>query len=120
APPDEGTVHLEGVDITDLSPEERAARKLIRRFQDARLFPSLSVSESVLVALELSHAARNAALNLVQAPASRRAERRLRITADGLIELVGLSAYRDKLVGELSTGLRRITDLACVLASSPR
>ena len=119
APPDEGVVRLEGVDITDASPEERAARKLIRRFQDAKLFPSLSVHEAVLVALELQHTARNAAFNIAQLPASRRAERRLRIAADRLVELVGLGAYRDKLVGELSTGLKRITDLACVLASSP-
>ena len=119
-PPDEGVVRLAGEDITRLAPEERAARKLIRRFQDARGFPALSVREVILVALDMQHQARNAALNIAQAPTSRRAERRLRITADRLLELLGLEAYRDKLVGELSTGLRRIADLACVLASSPR
>ena len=38
---------------------------------------------------------------------------------DELIELLGLGAYRDKFVRELSTGTRRIVDLACVLAQGP-
>ena len=36
-----------------------------------------------------------------------------------LIELMGLEAFRDKLVGELSTGSRRIVELACILAQEP-
>ena len=33
--------------------------------------------------------------------------------------LMGLGAFREKLVGELSTGTRRIVELACVLAQEP-
>ena len=33
---------------------------------------------------------------------------------------MGLEAFRDKFVKELSTGLRRIVDLACVLAAEPK
>ena len=36
-----------------------------------------------------------------------------------LIELMGLGAFRDKFVHELSTGSRRIVDLACILAHQP-
>ena len=32
---------------------------------------------------------------------------------------MGLGAFRDKLVGELSTGSRRIVELACILAQDP-
>src|SRR3989442_15276835 len=32
---------------------------------------------------------------------------------------MGLSAFRDKLLGELSSGSRRIVELACVLAQDP-
>jgi ABC-type branched-subunit amino acid transport system ATPase component/MFS family permease len=118
--PDEGIIRLEGVDITDLSPDERARRKLVRRFQDARLFPSLTVFETLLVALEARYETRSAVLAAVTAPQSRRSERRVRARAERLIELLDLGSYRDKFVKELSTGLRRITDLACVLASEPR
>jgi branched-chain amino acid transport system ATP-binding protein len=38
---------------------------------------------------------------------------------DELIELMGLGAFREKLVSELSTGSRRIVDLACILAQDP-
>ena len=43
---------LDGVDITRLSPAERAVRGLGRTFQDARLFPSMTVSEVLATALE--------------------------------------------------------------------
>jgi branched-chain amino acid transport system ATP-binding protein len=33
---------------------------------------------------------------------------------------MGLSAFHEKLTGELSTGTRRIVDLACVLAQEPK
>ena len=118
--PDAGSVVYDGVDITALSPEERARRRLVRRFQDAKLFPSLTVFETLLVSLEQRAEVRSTFLAAVGAPQARRAERRLRIRADRLIELLELGAFRDKFVKELSTGLRRIVDLACVLAAEPR
>ncbi|HUQ39453.1 MAG TPA: MFS transporter [Acidimicrobiales bacterium] len=118
--PDAGRVFYEGVDVTGMSPEERAKRKLVRRFQDARLFPSLTVFEALLVALEQRLEVRSSLMSALGAPQSRRAERRLRVRAERLIELLELGGYRDKFVKELSTGLRRILDLACVLAAEPR
>jgi len=118
--PDAGTVRYQGVDVTDLSPEERARRKLVRRFQDARLFPSLTVFETLLVALDQRLEVRNALLSAAQLPQARRSEKRVRLRAEKLIELLELGAYRDKFVKELSTGLRRIVDLACVLATEPQ
>ncbi|HUF33188.1 MAG TPA: MFS transporter [Acidimicrobiales bacterium] len=118
--PDEGIIRLDGVDITSMSPEERARRKLVRRFQDARMFPSLTVFETLLVALEQRLEVKSTALNAVAMPRARAAERRLRVRAERLIELLELGQYRDAFVKELSTGLRRIVDLACVLAAEPR
>ncbi len=40
-------------------------------------------------------------------------------TVDDLIELMNLGAYRDKFVAELSTGSRRIVDLAMAIAHDP-
>lgn len=117
---DEGQVFFDGVDITGLPPEQRARRKLVRRFQDARMFGSLSVYETILVSLEQRLEVRSTFLSAFGAPQARRAERRLRLRADRLIELLELQAFRDKFVSELSTGLRRIVDLACVLAAEPR
>jgi ABC-type branched-subunit amino acid transport system ATPase component/predicted MFS family arabinose efflux permease len=117
--PDAGHVRLDGIDITGLSPEERAHRKLVRRFQDARLFPSLTVFETLLVALEQKIEVRSSLLHAFALPQARASERRVRLRAERLLELLELGSYRDKFVKELSTGLRRIVDLACVLAAEP-
>ena len=119
-PADGGAVVYEGVDISSLGAEERARRGLVRRFQDARLFPSLTVFETLLVSLEQRMEVRSAFLSALQMPQARRAERRVRLQAERLIELLDLGSYRDKFVKELSTGLRRIVDLACVLATEPK
>ena len=118
--PDGGRIVYDGVDVTDLPAEQRARTGLVRRFQDARLFPSLTVFETLLVSLEQRMEVRSTFLAAMQMPQARRAERRVRRQAERLIELLDLGAYRDKFVKELSTGLRRIVDLACVLATDPK
>ena len=40
--------------------------------------------------------------------------------ADELIEIMGLDDYRDKFVSDLSTGSRRIVDLACQIGIDPK
>jgi branched-chain amino acid transport system ATP-binding protein len=119
-PADRGQFRLAGQDIGGMTPDERSRLGLIRRFQDARLFPSLTVFETLLISLEQRLEVKSATLSAIGAPRARRAERRLRGRAEALIELMSLEAYRDKFVKELSTGLRRITDLACVLAAEPK
>jgi branched-chain amino acid transport system ATP-binding protein len=119
-PADAGRITFAGEDITSLPPHERARRKLIRRFQDARLFPSLTVFEALEVALDQQMNVRNAAMGALQLPPARRAERLTRAHADRLIGLLELGAFRDKFIKELSTGLRRIVDLAFVLATEPK
>jgi branched-chain amino acid transport system ATP-binding protein len=49
-----------------------------------------------------------------------RSEAAVRARVDELVEQLGLGAFADKFVHELSTGTRRIVDLACVLAHEPR
>jgi branched-chain amino acid transport system ATP-binding protein len=53
-------------------------------------------------------------------PAVRLAERQVTEEVDRLIELMRLKAFADKFVGELSTGTRRIVDLACTVAHDPK
>src|SRR5205823_8502964 len=51
-PVDGGHVVLEGHDVTDVGAAGRAELGLGRSFQDARLFPSLTVAETLATALE--------------------------------------------------------------------
>ena len=47
--PDSGRIHLDGVDVTARPPHRIAAAGLVRTFQVARTFPSLSVRENLIV-----------------------------------------------------------------------
>jgi branched-chain amino acid transport system ATP-binding protein len=98
----------------------RAHGAMGRSFQDALLFPSLTVAETISVARERHLASRDLFAAALQLPASFESELRVALEVDELIELMGLGAYRQKLTGELSTGTRRIVDLACILAQEPR
>jgi branched-chain amino acid transport system ATP-binding protein len=117
--PNEGRVLLFGEDVTGLSPDARAALGMHRSFQDARLFPSLTVTENVSVALEKHLENKSALMAALRLPNVRRAEERVAVRADRLIRLMGLDELRDKFVRELSTGSRRVLDLACVMATDP-
>jgi len=117
---DEGRIKLRGVDITDWAPHERAKGALGRSFQDALLFPSLTVAETIAVARERHLATRDMVSAAFQLPASYESELAVWNKVDELVELMGLSAFREKLTGELSTGSRRIVDLACILAQEPK
>jgi branched-chain amino acid transport system ATP-binding protein len=114
-----GQVLVAGRDLTRAGPESRATAGLGRSFQDARLFPSLTVAETIATALHRWVDVRdpfNAAMRL---PVQQDSEQAVHWYADLLIDLLGLGAFRSKLVGELSTGSRRVVDLACVLALRP-
>jgi len=118
-PVDLGRIRLAGEDITDLGAAGRARRGLGRSFQDARLFPSLTVAEALAVSLERWVATRDPISAALHLPNSYDAEQKVRRRVDELIELLGLGAYRTKFVHELSTGTRRIVDLGALLAHRP-
>jgi branched-chain amino acid transport system ATP-binding protein len=116
---DEGVVHLGDEDVTNLAPHQRAARGLGRSFQEARLFPTLTTAETLSVARERHLLSRSLLAAALGQPVAQESEEDLEETVDFLIELMGLGAFREKLTGELSTGSRRIVELACLLASDP-
>ena len=114
-----GRVVLDGTDVSDAPPERRSRARLGRSFQDARLFPSLTVAETIAVALERHHRAQDVVSTALRLPWVVKSERKVRERVEELIVLMGLTAFRDKFVSELSTGSRRIVDLAVILAHDP-
>ncbi|HET6811075.1 MAG TPA: ATP-binding cassette domain-containing protein [Acidimicrobiales bacterium] len=118
-PADGGRIRLLDVDITELGPDRRAAMGLGRSFQDARIFPSLTVAENIAIGLERHIETRDHLASLLALPAVLESERDVAYTVDDLIELMNLQAFRDKFVSELSTGSRRIVDLAMAIAHDP-
>jgi branched-chain amino acid transport system ATP-binding protein len=116
---DHGKVLIGGEDVTGLSPDGRARRGLGRSFQDARLFPALTVEETIAVALERWLEVRDPLNAAMRLPAFQDSEDDVRDRVDELIDLLGIESFRTKFVHELSTGSRRVVDLACVLAHHP-
>ena len=123
-PPDNGTILIRdtGGDVHDISrrpAQVRAKLGLGRSFQDGRLFPALTVLETIAVSLECSVDVRDPLAAALYLPAVIDSEAAVFDRVEELIELMGLGAFRDKFVHELSTGSRRIVDIACMLAHQP-
>lgn len=115
--PSTGSVTLLGRDVTGFPAHQRAEAGLGRTFQAATLFPELTVRECVMLALEAREPTSFWG-SLLWVP-SIRSESRKRTEAAELIDFLGLGRYADRFVAELSTGTRRIVELASVLAVAP-
>jgi putative ABC transport system ATP-binding protein len=105
--PDEGTVEVDGTEVTGLSEDglSRLRReKVAYVFQTFGLIPVLSAAENV-----------GAPLRLARTPAPER-EKRVSL----LLELVGLAGHADQRPGELSGGQQQRVAIARALAASPR
>jgi ABC-type branched-subunit amino acid transport system ATPase component len=83
------------------------------------LFPELTVRETIQVALEARGRTPFVATALAL-PSARRADRARRADADELISFLGLGRYADSYVADLSTGTRRIVEIANLLALDAR
>ncbi|HET6772321.1 MAG TPA: MFS transporter [Acidimicrobiales bacterium] len=118
-PVEAGQVLLAGRDVTRLAADGRARLGLGRSFQDSRLFPALTVEQCLAVALDRWVTVRDPVQAALHLPAVFDAEARVRRRVDELIDLLGLGAFRSKFVRELSTGSRRIVDIACLVAHRP-
>jgi ABC-type branched-subunit amino acid transport system ATPase component len=118
-PTTSGHVRLDGRDITSLAPAERSRAGLARSFQDAKLFSSLTVAETLACALERKVRTEGPISTVLGLPWVWAAERAITARVNELIDLFRLGAFYDKFISELSTGSRRIVDLACVLAHEP-
>ena len=106
--PTAGKIMVDGIDVTDLAPHERAGHGVGRTFQNIRLFPALSVLENVMVGAQRDNnpiASGNAAL----------LERAL-----SALQFVGLADRAHLIVRNLPYGHQRLVEIARVLAGRPK
>lgn len=116
--PAAGAIVVNGQDVSDLAAEYRPYLGLSRTFQDARLFPGLTVTETVMVAMDRTN--RSGAIgSLLGMPWMRAAETEKQERALAILASFGLEGRAETLTAELSTGMRRVCDLAAVVASEP-
>jgi ABC-type branched-subunit amino acid transport system ATPase component/ABC-type branched-subunit amino acid transport system permease subunit len=117
--PATGEMRIHGTDVHHAPPARRARLGLGRTFQGAELFGDLTVRETVALAREPStHSA--LPVLMLGLPRQRRRERRAMIEADEILCFLRLGEFANRYVNELSTGTRRIVELACLLGTGAR
>jgi ABC-type branched-subunit amino acid transport system ATPase component len=117
--PQTGRVCLDGIDLGEYLPEERLGVGMVRSFQDCRLYPALTVEDTLLLTTDARHMPSVIATTL-RLPGARRAERAKQADVDQVIDAFGLGRFRHHRITELSTGTRRVVDLASVMLARPR
>jgi ABC-type branched-subunit amino acid transport system ATPase component/branched-subunit amino acid ABC-type transport system permease component len=108
-----GTLRLHGTDMSALDPAGRARHGLGRTFQKMELFDSLTARENVSLGWEAGQAGRRPWQHVAEA----RTDSRRRGAATGqAMALAGIADLADRPVAALSTGQRRLVELARCLA----
>jgi ABC-type branched-subunit amino acid transport system ATPase component len=103
--PDAGTVTFEGQDVTRLSLEERGRRGLLRSFQHARTFGSLTLMEALRVGAESPRG--RAVAEQTGGP-------------EAVLARFGLEPFAHRVTADVPYGVQKIVNLALVAQCAPR
>lgn len=112
--PTTGSIVLLGRDITRLRPYQRAALGLARTYQVTSLFPTRTVAQNVMLAVQGHDPAK------YRLHRSLRRYDRLRDRMEAVLDDWGLRDKSDDIVAELSHGDQRVVEIALALAQDPR
>lgn len=113
--PESGSIHYKGSDLGRSRPEQRSRIGLVRSFQNATMFPTMTLREVTMLAREKSRPASvwESTLGLSKPDRTREAE------AHEIIGVFGLTPFEKLPLGSMSTGTRRVAELAVNLALEP-
>lgn len=118
-PSDAGTVKVFGDHVEGRPAHRVAAAGVARTYQNVRLFPGLTVLETVVTGF---YRRRNAKLwqSVLCMPSERRERRDVEEQARALLTRVGVSAPPERLAESLPYGDQRRVEIARALATEPR
>lgn len=110
--PDEGSIVLDGVDISRMGHQDISRLGICRSFQIPQLFLDLTLRENLLVAVSSVIARPSLWKNAARASAAERTE--------DLIARFRLRQDADRPVRELAGGVRKLVDIAMALGRKPK
>ncbi|WP_293767200.1 ATP-binding cassette domain-containing protein [Sporichthya sp.] len=111
--PTSGTVHLFGEDVTGTTPHHRAQKGLGRTFQRMELFDSLTVRDNVSLGREAGLAGSKPWRHIL---GKRSDAATVASAVEEAIDACGISELIDRRPADLSTGQRRLVELARCMA----
>ena len=109
-PPDAGRIYLGGEDVTGLRPHQLFHRGLLRTFQIAHEFSTLTVREN-LMTVPASQTGESLLGAWLKPGTVREEERANREKADDVIDFLGLGRVADERAGNLSGGQKKLLEL---------
>jgi branched-chain amino acid transport system ATP-binding protein len=112
--PTSGRIVFDGQDITSWLPARRVWLGIARTFQITEVFPELTARDNLRIAVEVASGYR------LRPWLARPRLREVRVRVDELLEMGGLWKSADRLVGELSHGDQRATEIMMSIALKPR
>ncbi len=111
--PTRGRILLHGADVTRASTARRARAGLGRTFQRSELWPSLTVEQNVALGREAALAGGSVVHQIVARPGDHRA---IDDAVEHALAMTGVESLRDRQAARLTSGERRLVELARALA----
>ncbi len=111
-PPSNGDILFHGESIVGLSPRQITRKGICRSFQIPQLFPTLTVIENILIALNIADQPRPALFK----PA---VDDALEARAHALLANFSIAEYAHRDISTLAQGVRKLVDIAMATVASP-
>ncbi len=118
-PPDSGSIRLFGEDITGRPAHELFHMGLVRTFQIAHEFSTMSALENLMV-VPPEQSGENLRTAWLKPGLVRREEERVRARAEEVLDFLGLSHVRDEPAGNLSGGQKKLLELGRTMMTEAR
>ena len=118
-PPNEGSIHLFGQNITGLPPHEVAHRGVARTFQNLALFNGMTVLDNILLGRHV-HMRPSVFRTALYPWLARDEEIHHRHIVEEIIDFMQLQNVRDELVDAIPIGMKKRVELARALVAEPR
>lgn len=116
--PTKGEIFLQGENITKMTPDQIARKKMARTFQNLQLFKFMSVLDNVKIGCH-TQTKSNMADAILHTKRYKADEKFAVEKSLEILESIGLADYKDTMAGNLAYGMQRKVEIARALALDP-